>query len=99
MKGCRPIATNTESKFSFSPSEKTNSLLSTLSIEVFNLKFTPLFVNCFLNSADVLLSKPGRISSSSSTTVTSESRSTSKLANSHPIAPAPTIQTFFGGSS
>ena len=68
-------------------------------MEVFNLKFTPLFVNCFLNSADVLLSKPGRISSSNSTTVTSESRSISKLANSHQIAPAPTIQTFFGGSS
>ena len=99
MRGLRPIATRIVSKFSFSPSEKRTSLFITESIEVPILKETPLLVSCFLNSPEVLLSSPGSISFSSSTTVTFEPRSVRALANSQPIAPAPTIQTFFGGFS
>ena len=92
MKGCRPIATNTESKFSFSPSEKTNSLLSTLSIEVFNLNLPFLLIVFLILQMFSYLSQEEFLPPALA--VTSESRSTSKLANSHPIAPAPTIQTF-----
>ena len=99
VRGLLPIATKIVSNFSFSPSEKETSLSLTSSIEVPILNVTPLLVSCFLNSPEVLLSRPGRISFSSSTTVTFEPRSINMLANSQPIAPAPTIQTFFGGSS
>ena len=71
----------------------------TESTDVPSLKFTPLFESCFLSSPDVLLSKPGNISLASSTTVTSDPKSFSKLANSHPIAPAPITHTLFGGCS
>ena len=63
------------------------------------MKFIPLFESCFLSSPDVLLSKPGKISFASSTTVTSDPKSFSRLANSHPIAPAPITQTLLGGFS
>ena len=99
VNGDLPIATKTESYSLVSLSEKLTCLSSIFSIEVFNLNSTPRFESCFLNSPDVLLSNPGRISLAISTTVTSEPRSLSKLANSQPIAPAPTIQTLLGGSS
>ena len=69
------------------------------STEVPNLNSIPLLASCFLSSPDVLLSKPGKISLSNSTTVTSDSKSFNKLANSHPIAPAPIMHTFLGGCS
>ncbi len=99
VKGLLPIATKTVSKVPFSLSEKLTSFPLTESIDVPILKVTPRFVNCFLNSPEVLLSRPGRISFSSSTTVTVDPRSISRLANSQPMAPAPTTHTFAGGFS
>ena len=99
VNGALPTAINTASNSFFSPSEKLTVLSSIPSIDVFSLNSTPRLVSCFLSSPDVLLSKPGSISLANSTTVTSDSRSFNRLANSQPIAPAPTIQTFFGGSS
>ena len=99
VKGALPTATRTQSKLSLVSSEKLTTLLLIFVTDVDNLKSTPLEDNCFLSSPDVLLSNPGKISLSSSTTVTSEPKSFNKLANSQPIAPAPITQTFFGGSS
>ena len=99
VSGSLPTATKTQSKLSLSPSEKLTFLSVIDSTDVLNLKFTPLLDSCFLNSPDVLLSKPGNISLASSTTTTSESKSFKRLANSQPIAPAPITQTFFGGFS
>ena len=63
------------------------------------MKITPLFESCFLNSPEVLLSKSGKISLANSTTTTSESKSFKRLANSHPMAPAPITHTLFCGVS
>ena len=71
VSGSLPTATKTQSKLSLSPSEKLTFLSVIDSTDVLNLKFTPLLDSCFLNSPDVLLSKPGNISLASSTTTVS----------------------------